>query len=82
MTRTPPLRIALSIDRITCDRPGLDRAALEAALRREVSRHVAEGGVGALGPGGARTQARVTLAPGKGPIAGRVAAAAVKAVKP
>ena len=81
MNRAPSPRITLSIDRIVCDRPGLNRAALETALHSEISRLVTEKGLGALGTSGSRTQVRTTLPQGQGQIVKRVAAATVKAVK-
>jgi hypothetical protein len=49
-------RITLRIDRIVADHPGLDRAALEQALRAEIGRLVTAEGPAAIGRGGHRTQ--------------------------
>lgn len=75
-------KINISIDRIVLDRPGLDRGAVEQALRAELTRAVATDGAGAFGAGGSRSQVGAALTPGAGPLSARIAAAAVKAVKP
>jgi hypothetical protein len=75
-------RINLRIDRVVSDRPGLDRAALEQALRLEIARTVAGQGIAALGRSRDRPLIRADLPRGNGPLAPRVAAAALKAVKP
>jgi hypothetical protein len=75
-------RVRITIDRIVADTPGLDRAALERAIRAEVTRTLASGGAGAFGSGGTRAEAGGALAPGTAPLPARVAAAAVRAVKP
>lgn len=74
-------RITLRIDRIVAHRSGLDRAALEKALRQEVKRTLSAGGVEALGQGGYRPRVRATLPEGKGAPAARVASAAIGAVR-
>ena len=80
---TPPSpRIRLRIDRITIDRPGLDRHTLEAALHREISRLVAGHGIGAFGSGASRDRAQAEAATGGGSLAERVASATVKAATP
>jgi len=75
-------RITLRIDRIVSAGPGLDRALLEAALRREIAELVAREGVGVLGQGGHRQRVQADLSPDPGALAPRVAAAAIKAVLP
>lgn len=68
-------RIRLTIDRITSD-TRLDRAALEAALRREAVR---------LDGGGAESGHHPSVSTGlagQGSLAERVARSTVKAVKP
>ena len=75
-------RITLRIDQIVSDRPGLDRAALEAALRREVGQLVARDGTAALGKNSYRQHVQTGLPAGKSGLASRVATAAVRTVKP
>jgi hypothetical protein len=80
MTRKPA-RVTLSIDRITTDRPGLDRTALEAALRDEVRRLIAGPEAAALHLGSSRAELRTDLPPVKGTLSSRVATATINAVK-
>jgi hypothetical protein len=75
-------RVRISIDRIVADTPGLGRGALARAIRAEVAQTLAAGGAEAFGRGGTRAGLSATLAPGKAPLPARIAAAAVKAVKP
>lgn len=75
-------RITLRVDRIVCDRPGLDRAVLEQALRKEIAGLVAGQRIAALGQARNRPWVRTDMPAGNGPLAPRVAAAAIKAVKP
>ena len=75
-------RITLRIDQIVSDRPGLDRTVLAAALRREIGQLVAGEGSAALGKAGYRRRVQTDLPAGKSALAPRVAAAAVRAVKP
>ncbi|WP_299844389.1 hypothetical protein [uncultured Paracoccus sp.] len=75
-------RVTLHIDRIVADGPGLDRAALERAIRAELTRMTATGGAGAFGAGHARPLVSATLQKGGGPLTKQVAAAMAKAVTP
>jgi len=74
-------RIALRIDRIVAHRPGLDRAALEAALRQEVEHALSTGGAEAFGQGGYRPRVRATLPEDKSALSVRVASAAIGALR-
>jgi hypothetical protein len=75
-------RVRLRVDRVFCDRPGLDRAALEQALRREIAGLVAGQGIAALGQARERPRVHADMPGGSGPLIPRAAAAIVKAVKP
>ncbi|AUH64199.1 hypothetical protein [Paracoccus zhejiangensis] len=75
-------RITLRIDRIVTDGPGLDRAALERAIRAELTRTAVTGGAGAFGAGRARPLVSATLQKGGGPLTAQVAAAVATAVTP
>lgn len=69
----PGPRVTLRIDRIIADRPGIDRAALAAALHAQITARLAAGGVAALGRGGARAAQAARLPLGSGPVAARLA---------
>lgn len=71
-------RICLRIDHVTADTPGLERRALEDALRAEIARHTASGSPQAFGQGRYRPVARAQLPSGNAPLAGRVAEATLK----
>lgn len=73
-------RLRLRIDRIVADSPGIDRQALERALRAELVRMVAASGSGTFDTGGTLPLVRATLAPAGGPLPARIAAAAIRAV--
>ncbi|MEX0365908.1 MAG: hypothetical protein AB3N22_07550 [Ruegeria sp.] len=73
-------RIRLRIDHVTSDGPVPSQAELEAALHRELSRHVASGGVQALGQSSQRPTVQADL-PRGGSMARRIAAATVGTVK-
>ncbi|MFA0811106.1 hypothetical protein [Microbulbifer epialgicus] len=60
-----PRRIVLRIDRITVDNPGLDRMALEAALRREVAGALAVHKMGKLSTSSYRERLQAKLPAGK-----------------
>jgi hypothetical protein len=80
MTRPQP-RITLKIDQITSDQPSLDRATLEAALRTEIAASLGTPGADFVGSGSYRSSARAAMPTGAGPLAVRVAAATMNAVK-
>lgn len=75
-------RVTLRIDHIVSDWPNLDRTALEAAFRQEIEQWVASEGTAALGQGGYRELVQAEMASSRSALAPRVAAAAVRAVKP
>lgn len=73
-------RVSLRIDRIVCDRPGLERAGLEAALRREVAALLARRGDKAPTTAGECARLKATLPRGAAPTPAGVARAALGAV--
>ena len=75
-------RITLRIDRIVAEGAGLDRAALDRAIRAELTQMAATGGAGAFGKGPARPLVSATLQKSGGPLTAQVAAAVAKAVTP
>lgn len=80
MTGSRPPRVTLRIDRITSDRPGIDRAALEAALRQQIAARIAGGGMAALGPAGDRGVQGASLPAGPSPMPARLARAVLQGV--
>lgn len=79
MTAKPP-KVTLRIDRIVTDQPGLEGAALQAALQDAVREALAAKGAAAFGTGGHHRQREASLPEGNGPLHARIAAATVKAV--
>lgn len=79
MTQKNP-NVTVRIDRITSDQPGLESAALQAALLDEVRRVLAIQGAPAFGNGGHHSQKQATLSEGSGALHTRIAAATIKAV--
>ena len=75
-------RVTLQIDRIVADGPGIERAALERAIRAELTQMATARGAGAFGTGRARPLVSATLQKGGGPLTTQVAAAVAKAVTP
>ncbi|NVO58269.1 hypothetical protein HW561_21005 [Rhodobacteraceae bacterium B1Z28] len=71
-------RITLRIDRIVSDTPGLERAALAAAIRDEVGTVVARDGTGSLGTSRNMAFGKGVVQGGKAPLAQRVGRATVK----
>ena len=70
-------RIRLKIGRVTSQARGIDRAALETALRDELRKSIGSGAM----TSSVRGLATADVTPGQGGLAPRVAQAAVKAVK-
>lgn len=79
MTRKPP-KVTLRIDRIVTDQPGLEGAALQAALQDAVREVLAAQGAEAFESGGQHRHREATLPEGNSPLHARIAAAAIKAV--
>lgn len=75
-------RIRFTIDRVLTDDRRIDRAALEAALQRELTGLVSAEGTQALGGSASRRHVTGTVDSGRTPLATRVAQSAVKALKP
>lgn len=75
-------RITLRIDRIVTDQPGIDRQAIERALRAELVRSLATHGPGVLGAGRDLRVVRASLGQSVDPVATRIAAATMRALSP
>lgn len=73
-------RIRLQIDQIVTDQPGLDRRAIEQALRAELARLIEQQGAGVLGPGRAQPVIRERLAASRDPAATQIATATLRAL--